>query len=849
MSKGRRLREQRRREQQVARGADHAAELMTAILELETAEDFIALVESEPSLLDGTVVAHIEGMREIPGFDGIPKAAIELLRRAAERMALEDAWEAYQDRVEELERIATSLEGSDAELERASAEGRHEDALRIIEGALPRAKEAGLGILYCLLQLQKAKSLLAMETGDRAENLEIAIACAEEALKLQPGPEAEADAGMTLGLIWMERLRGDPRENVEVAIGVMGKALGIAEETGDRNLVAIIENNLANAFDHREEGERVENLLAARRACESALKWRSPDRDVVDWAHTQLTLGVVMEHLAEHGRAAYEQVEAVLAEIPAQQERGLPNWIVGRAHAAIGGLLRRRAESLTSIDRLSERIDEHEGEGPPEEGWITADDQAQAVELYKRAAQRFERALNLADDDARPFDYARLCRDLAAVLDELGEPEAALDAALDGLKGVGPESAPRLCRALGSTAGSLLAAASRWDEATAAYSQALEAGELLFHGRLMTADREYEQVSIGNLGRWTAHALARCGQLERSAEVLEAARARELRRRLAVDPAEELPDEIATVYRDAAAMLRASPLGEDSHEAAENLQRIVSEIRQIPGFERFDMGPSWQEITAAAEPGWPLVYINPAPQGVQFLIICRKGGQPTVSGFFFDETDSQEMILKLMADDPDHPESTASFFFTIGTEPRVDQIERALAYVLPWFGERIARPLLEAVEDADCDGLSVVPCGPLALVPIHACTWGEADGTVRSLIDELAVRYTPSATVLTGCRSAADCHSQAHPRFRLLGNPTPDAPLPASEAEVLEIAEVVGKDASSVAVGRAATRVFLAAGSDTSHVHFACHAAASVTDLDETIVLLSDGPLRATELG
>jgi CHAT domain-containing protein len=129
---------------------------------------------------------------------------------------------------------------------------------------------------------------------------------------------------------------------------------------------------------------------------------------------------------------------------------------------------------------------------------------------------------------------------------------------------------------------------------------------------------------------------------------------------------------------------------------------------------------------------------------------------------------------------------------------------------------------------------------------LHAAPWAD-DGQPRCLLDDLDVRFAPSAiAVATSLRRAAE-RSTAAPILVGLGDPTDD--LPAAGPEVEEIARRFGDDRSAVALHNDADSGFLRAHVPSAHfVHLACHARGGLFDSAESAVLLADGWQSAFDL-
>src|SRR4051812_3804006 len=86
-------------------------------------------------------------------------------------------------------------------------------------------------------------------------------------------------------------------------------------------------------------------------------------------------------------------------------------------------------------------------------------------------------------------------------------------------------------------------------------------------------------------------------------------------------------------------------------------------------------------------------------------------------------------------------------------------------------GERVGAPLARDLETLNAAGATLIPCGLLALAPLHAASWMEDDGNVACLLDRFEIRYTPSATMQAECIRRST-RTPAEPRLVAVGDPT-----------------------------------------------------------------------------
>jgi elongation factor Tu len=150
---------------------------------------------------------------------------------------------------------------------------------------------------WAMTQNNLAVALSERVRGDRAENLERAIACFEAALTVRTPESAPHDWATTLtnmAVALTERLRGDRADNLERAIAYFEAALTVRTPEGMPHDWAMTQNNLAVAMSERLRGDRADNLERAIACFEAALTVRTPESAPHDWATTLNNMGVTL---------------------------------------------------------------------------------------------------------------------------------------------------------------------------------------------------------------------------------------------------------------------------------------------------------------------------------------------------------------------------------------------------------------------------------------------------------------------------------------------------------------------------------------------------------------------------
>jgi CHAT domain-containing protein/tetratricopeptide (TPR) repeat protein len=831
MGKGARIREERRREQAVEAGVEA---LFEAVGNAESGDELARVVEEKPELFGPEVLNRIDSDAGLP--HGAPYfVALKRMLRLAPRDP-QAAWQAYSESIAAVEEAVAALEPALEKLTALLEEGQYEEAIDHGEALIVHAQHAGLGVLVAETHGRLAAAYRSTEGGDKVENIDKAIGHAEGAVAATPQP-FRAGPMMNLAVYIDMRLKGDPTQNYETGVAILREALEEAEHAGDPKVTATVEMNLARTVQMRQRGEKVDNLLEARDLCLHSLRYRTLERDAVDWAHSQLNLGGIQNDLIPLGAASIEDAEAPLVElVKADGEIG-EQWLVGVAYSSLGAVHR---DAAARIQRETERIQVGPGRAAPPQG-----EEARYLTL---ARENLQKGLDLLDAVRNRDVVGRTLADLAEVADRFEDDDEAVALYRAAVAHVDPRLEPAVARDAGGRLGDLLGSRGDWGDAAAAFLKAVEGAELAFHARLDTSDRIQEGARAGNLSRWAPYAIARDGDLEKALLVLENGRTRELRRRLGTgigeDQLDPLPAEARHDYESAQAGLAALPIGADSHEAAHELQRVISAIRELPGQESFGTGLGISDISGGVEEDCPLLFVDPTPYGTLLLLAQLIDGEVHLEARFLEELTSFDVFMRTALGDyerllrePENAEQEPAAYLAALSNPEADpeHLGRALDYLCNALGELMGRPIAEFVEGIGFSKLTLVPCGPLAFAPMHAFNWEEG-GEQVTLLERFDLRSSPSATLQSASIQRAAERSGRDLSLVGLGDPDlgdPRKDLPAAGAEVEEIAELFAHHSGKCAYRADATSTFLRENAPSAtHLHLACHGSGSLFSME-----------------
>jgi len=816
-----------------------AADALEAITCVSSLQDLEALLADRPELLQdpiGAELVHVK--RELPETLAFWQSASRVLEVARGDKAA--AWAHVQQRNSDYERAGETL----VELDRLTDEAEQAwdlyEAVRLVRVARDVAGTVGNGLAAAVLYVREADLLCAIQDEDREQHLEDAIWALDNALRLASEAEQAAQIFTRLGMAFGDRIAGDRADNRDAAVFCFRNALEILADAEPRD-VAFAQHNVAVGILRLERGEPKERYRDVLDLSRAALTYRRLDREPGDWAHSQLNVGFALEGLWLTGEPTLEESIDQLQRIIDAQGR-VPDWLVAEALHAVGRMRRRQADVLVEDIDVNEVAEQAQ--------------YARRREILQAALPLLREAKRLgASRDDRMF-RGRIDAELATVAEGLELWDEAYNAARAGAAALTPRFAPVECVSCARRLGQLAARHGDWDVAARAYGDAMAAANFNFHSRTEPGSRAAEAGVAERLGRWAGYALARAGDGVGAVLAIEDGASRELRGLVRmherdVPRLDDLPAELREAYEDAVAQMR-EPQSRDQREIREvAYQRVLADIRVVPGWQMFAAQTQTSELAAAIEPGWPLMYVNPTADGTLLALVDAPAGEPRVQCRFLDRPSSLDVFLHLMAgtegrqDLADLDPEAMSYIGYIGglVDRDPDGLGRAVQRVLPWLGESIARPIDDMLADAGARGVTLIACGPISLAPLAAASW-TTDVRSVCLLDRYEIRHASTA-VLTA--TALRRGEPATPQLLVLTDPRRN--LNAATAEGAEIARMLAADLVRIEDGDNANRQFLAENLQwATHVHIAGHASGGLLDSSDTLIQVADADLSPDDL-
>ncbi len=286
----------------------------------------------------------------------------------------------------------------------------------------------------------------------------------------------------------------------------------------------------------------------------------------------------------------------------------------------------------------------------------------------------------------------------------------------------------------------------------------------------------------------------------------------------------------------------ASPSSARSVKAVRReLDQLVREVRERPGFEEFLQLPAPGDARLASSQDEPLVYVAAGPaQGLAFVCAGRE-----VESLVLDGVTIQQVEHFLTG------EGTAGKEGFLGLLLGLRAGSERMGELLAWLGEAIAVPLADALRRrGGVRRVNLVLVGQLGLLPLHAAPLRRPGGAPAAcLLDEFDISYAPSARVLTAARGKAE---PASPGWSLVGlyDPWPSHPPLDYTAIELGWAALRHRRSTTLLTGSSATRrALLDAIGEATVVQLACHGHfVPQAPLESALILGGGSQLRARDL-
>jgi CHAT domain-containing protein len=569
---------------------------------------------------------------------------------------------------------------------------------------------------------------------------------------LPASPPIRADTASTLG----NRIHDYPFKtpaHLERRVEAYREALAIWQQEGDPRRVAMLQNNLGNAYQElaavRDREGNLERAIAAYR---EALRFRTPETAPLEYAMTQNNLGNAYQDLAavrdregnlERAIAAYREALRFRTPETAPLEYAMTQNNLGNAYQDLAA------------------VRDREGN-------------------LERAIAAYREALRFRTPETAPLGYAttqnnlgNAYQDLAAVRDREGNLERAIAAYREALTVYTPETAPldyaMTQNNLGTAYQELAAVRDRegnLERAIAAYREALGMIDRFFVTASVAAQLGLQEAWSGLYAR-AVEACHRAGQPALAFAIAEGSKSRLLTGLLgrsdlpapAILPAELVEQERALTGRlnalDAAALARHGQtattedetprlkLLEERQALLEQLQALWQKMETLDprasdyvALRRGDR-PSWEDLSRLAESLGPqTALLSLFTTGQRILLFVLRAG--------WERPQAVEVPLTL---DELRYVYLANYEDEILHRSSHRQAGRPLTHRWRGLGRPLLSPVLPYLEGIT--HLVIAPAGWFHLLPLHAL---DLDGSGETLLDRCAVAYVPALGLLERLR-------------------------------------------------------------------------------------------------
>ncbi|KAH7319530.1 CHAT domain-containing protein [Rhizoctonia solani] len=289
-------------------------------------------------------------------------------------------------------------------------------------------------------------------------------------------------------------------------------------------------------------------------------------------------------------------------------------------------------------------------------------------------------------------------------------------------------------------------------------------------------------------------------------------------------------------------------VAQQHHKLAKDYAELLSQIRQLPGFDRFLRPRPAAQLMFAARTG-PLVVINVHVSRADALII--EPGHATIShvplsGFSHEKARAARLELE-------HYLGRGNTRERADRRPIQDELDGKSGFTqaLEMLWDDVVKPILGFLgclrDPSDLLHITWCTTGPLSFLPLHAA--GYYDRPRNRLIDYAVASYTPSlGALLTSSNSDPPSHSSI---LAISQEITPGlSSLPGTAKELkyiqqhargtVQYTQLTNEDATPVSV--------LNLMDQNDWVHLACHAHQSIADPRKSGFFLSGGTLDLSQI-
>jgi CHAT domain-containing protein/tetratricopeptide (TPR) repeat protein len=376
-----------------------------------------------------------------------------------------------------------------------------------------------------------------------------------------------------------------------------------------------------------------------------------------------------------------------------------------------------------------------------------------------------------------------------------------------------------------------------WKETEELFGAALKAQEQVYQISFSENGRENALREAGDplfgLASAQAYALARLGKTVEAVETLEKWRGRKVGEFLQRDSRniETVNPEILKEYYEVVEKInilevhqrnrQGWDLAEIFAELKPTRERLAAIIKRIRSTNPdFMLEPTFSDIQRAASKNKPLAYILTTEVGSLVLLVFDKG-EPAA---LWEDNFTKGKLFALLA---------GTNLENSMEESIVENPGRLSSVILPNCA-KLPEKLFNELELQKAEGVVLIPCGTLALLPIHAITVDERG----CLLDHFDIHYAPSAYTMFTAKERLAKRPEVSPCFVGIGDPDQSLENAALEVEWIDSSfENLGESHSFIHE-KATLENLQDHIRGATYLHFACHGKFGMTNtLDSALTL------------
>ena len=239
---------------------------------------------------------------------------------------------------------------------------------------------------------------------------------------------------------------------------------------------------------------------------------------------------------------------------------------------------------------------------------------------------------------------------------------------------------------------------------------------------------------------------------------------------------------------------------------------LISQIRTLPGFDRFLTFPLFDTLRSAASSG-PVIVVNHSKPRSDILILLHNAPPsliPTPDDFYDRARELKDKLLISRVKD--------------GLDS--SEYDETLTSVLAELYELVGRPVIDRLRQLQVHNHSRIwwcPTSVFCSLPLHAMgPIPSDDGELQYFLDLYICSYTPSLSALIQSRNR-NSSSQSSDRPSVLLVAQTDPSLPTVGGEIKVVQTLKDAEVTSLISGAATSAAVLDGFQHHRFVHFACH--------------------------